>query len=116
VQGDCPKGTLPVRTVDRQGKPDPADQAAAPERARKDAKDLERVEKERQQEEALHAKAAAEQQKRARPPSRSCKCLEVRMKRARDDAKDARLNHKQQPDRKAAKAQENCDLECTPQK
>jgi hypothetical protein len=84
------------------------------ERARKDAKDLERIEKERQQEEAR--RAAAQQRKKAQTASRNCKRLELRMKQARDDAKDAPLNHQQQADRKAAKAQENYDMECKAQK
>jgi Skp family chaperone for outer membrane proteins len=108
----CPNGTKLVRTIDEQGKPTPSEEAAAAERARREAKELQRAEQERQKEEARRAKAASEQQKKAQSTVHRCKHLELRVKQAEDDLKTASLNRQAQAESKVSKAKESYALDC----
>jgi hypothetical protein len=116
AQNNCPPGTQQVRALSAPGKPAPEDQRAATERARAEAKSLDRIERDRKAEEARLAKAQNSNKFRAEARARTCKRLALRMKQAKDDVATAPLNRSADAKRRLKKAQENYELECAAEK
>ncbi len=114
AQNFCPPGTQPVRALDPTGKPTPQDQRAATERARGDAKALERIERERRSEESRGARTERTDRVRAEARARACKRLALRVRQAKEDADAAPLSRADTAKRKLKKARENYELECGP--
>jgi hypothetical protein len=112
AQANCPPGTEQVRTLGTPGRPAPEDQRAAAERARADAKALDRIERDRKAEEVRAAKSQKTDRFRAEARARTCKRLELRVKQAKDDAANLPLNRASDAKRRLKKAQENYELEC----
>jgi hypothetical protein len=112
VQGTCPPGTQPVRTLAEPPPPLPADRAAASARAHSEARESKRIDKERAAEEAHRAKAARAEEARARADARTCRRLELRLKQAGDDLKNATLKRQAQAERNLRKARDSYQLEC----
>lgn len=112
AQASCPPGTEPVRALGTPGKPAPEDQRAAADRARADAKALDRIERDRKAEEARAARTHKTDRFRAEARARTCKRLALRVKQAQDDVAAAPLNRASDAKRRLKKAQENHELEC----
>ncbi len=112
AQGSCPPGTSVVRALAPSGTPTAEDRRAATDRARADAKALERVERDRKAEEARVAKEQKADAGRAAARARTCKRLALRLKQAKDDAESAPSSRAADTKRRLKKAQENYELEC----
>lgn len=112
AQNDCPPGTQPVRALAPPGTVTREDQRAAADRARNDAKALDRIESTRKADETRSARTERTDRLRAEAHARTCKRLALRMKQARDDAEAAPLNRAADAKRRLKKAQENYELEC----
>ncbi len=112
AQNNCPPGTQPARVLPPPGQVVPEEQRAAGQRARSDAKALERIERERAAEQAQAARAQKSDRLRAEARARTCKRLALRVKQAKDDADAAPLNRAAEAKRRLKKARENYELEC----
>jgi len=116
AQANCPVDTQQVRALGTPGRPAPADQRAATERARADAKALDHIERDRKAEEVRNAKTQKSDRFRAEARARTCKRLALRVQQAKDDVATAPLNRATDTKRRLKKAQENYELECGSQK
>jgi hypothetical protein len=103
---DCPSGTQPVRKVEPDPGPTPADQKAARERAQQHSRELDKLERQRQKEEEKAARARAAADAKQAKHDVECRKLEARVRVAREEFESATLQRRQQADRKLRLAEE----------
>ena len=109
---ECPPGTTPVRTLSAPGKISAEERQAAREHSQKEAKQVDRIERERKTEETKRASTEKTDRLRAAAHARTCKRLELRVNQAKDDAAIGPLAKRSDAQRRLRKAQENYELEC----
>jgi len=102
----CPTGSAPVRNIEPDPGPTPADQKAARERAQQHSRELDKLERQRQKEEdkATRDRTAAEAKQAKRETE--CRKLDARVRAAREEFESATLQRRQQADRKLRLAEE----------
>lgn len=103
---DCPAGTQPVRKIEPDPGPTPADQKAARERAQQRSRELDKLERQRQKEEDKAARERAAAEAKQAKHDTECRKLEARVKTARAEFETATLQRRQQADRKLRLAEE----------
>lgn len=110
--GPCPAGTKPVRHVDTSPPVSVADRQAARDRARRDAQQLERLERDRRAERlaAEKARIAAAQKEERR--ARECRKLAASVDEARDALSRATLAQRTAAERRLARAQDRYARDC----
>jgi hypothetical protein len=109
---NCPAGTEPVRKVEADPGPTPAEQKAARERAQQRSRELDKLEKQRQNEEAKAARAQAAADARQAKVDSECRRQEARVRAARQELDSATLQRRQQADRKLRLAEADAAAAC----
>ena len=107
--GNCPSGTRAVREVDTSPAVSPGDQKAARERAQREAKSLNELERARTAEE----KAQQRLLDKARAKDEQCNKLRLRAELARDELDGEKLSDRRPPlQRKYERAQKEYAASC----
>ncbi len=110
--GPCPPGTQPARTLAPSPGPSAADEKAARERARRDASELARIERERKADAARAEKQRQALAKKEQAQARECRKLELRLTQAKDALARATLAKRADAERKARRAEEQYEQQC----
>ncbi len=116
ANGPCPPGTTPVRTLPAPAAPSAADRKAAEQRAQQDVRAAAALERKLKAEEERLAREQEKAQAQAKKQEAHCRRLELRVRQAREELAEAKLNKQAEAQRRLKRAESLYVEDCGPLK